>query len=208
MSAERPVERDETHPRQDCDVPQDAPANAWLASHVARGPCGTAARHISLSRSRLSEHDEAYATGSKTCTISANVGGERQRDRGERQWSSCNGREHSNGRARFRIAVSDATAPADTRLQIERASRTYRQRWSRRRAARDPEVRPSRNSLGQPGSRSASRRQEQFDPAAHGSRARKHVAKFQQQIGVALANVEVNQTCTETHLWVARRRRT
>jgi membrane fusion protein, multidrug efflux system len=97
--------------------------------------------------------------------------------------------------APFRIAVSDAKARlAATQMQIASLKSTYRQRQAELRAAEDTERFAQQQKDRQ--SRllaSGISSQTQFDQAAHAlDAARQDVASVQQQIAVALANLDGN----------------
>jgi membrane fusion protein (multidrug efflux system) len=109
--------------------------------------------------------------------------------------------------APFRIAVSDAAARlAAARLQITSLKSTYRQRQVELQAARDTEAYALQQYERQKrllASGIAS--QAQFDQASHArDEARQQVASVQQQIGVALANLDGDpQIPPERHPLVA-----
>jgi membrane fusion protein (multidrug efflux system) len=95
--------------------------------------------------------------------------------------------------APFRIVVNDAAAHlADARLQIESLKSTYRQRQVELHAARDTQDYAQQQYDRQTRLiKSGIASQAQFDQAAHAlDAARQQVANVQQQIGVALANLD------------------
>jgi len=135
--------------------------------------------YLYVKGSRYQSTDDAYAQAA-TVSISANVGGRvgdilvRDNDLVQR------------GATLFRLD--------DARLQIESLKSTYRQRLVELRAARDTQSYAQQQYDRQTrllASGIAS--QAQFDQAAHAlDAARQQVANVQQQIGVALANLDGN----------------
>jgi membrane fusion protein (multidrug efflux system) len=139
--------------------------------------------------------DDAY-TQAATVSISANVAGRVSeidvRDNESVQRGATLFRLDD---APFRIAVDDTAARlASTRLQIESLKSTYRQRQVELRAARDTLTFAQQQYDRQTrllASGIAS--QTQYDQASHAlDEARQQVANVQQQIGVALANLDGN----------------
>jgi membrane fusion protein (multidrug efflux system) len=161
----------------------------WLGALVVVG----GALYFYLSSGRYESTDDAY-TQAATVSISANVAG---------RVSAVN--VHDNevvqrgailfrlDDAPFRIAVEDAAAHlAATRLDIASLKSAYRQRQVELRTARDTQTYAQQQYDRQARlltSGIASR--VQYDQAAHAlDNARQQVANVQQQIGVALANLD------------------
>ena len=175
----------------------------WLAPLVIVG----VGLYVYLSSGRYQSTDDAY-TQAATVSISANVAG---------RVSEVDVRDNAVVRrgatlfqldsAPFRIAVSDAAARlAAARLQITSLKSTYRQRQVELQAARDTQDYALQQYERQKrllASGIAS--QAQFDQASHArDEARQQVASVQQQIGVALANLDGDpQIPPERHPLVA-----
>jgi membrane fusion protein, multidrug efflux system len=144
---------------------------------------------------RYESTDDAY-TQAATVSISANVSGRVQEvDVRDNQLVQRGIVLFRLDDAPFRIAVSDAMAHlAATRLQVASLKSTYQQRQVELRAARD-----TQNYAQSEFDRhtrllaSGISSQAQFDQASHGlDAARQQVANVQQQIGVALADLDGN----------------
>jgi membrane fusion protein (multidrug efflux system) len=175
----------------------------WLAPIVLVG----VGLYVYLSSGRYQSTDDAY-TQAATVSISANVAG---------RVSEVDVRDNALVRrgatlfqldsAPFRIAVSDAAARlAAARLQIASLKSTYRQRQVELQAARDTQ----RYALQQYDRQkrllaSGIASQAQFDQASHArDEAQQQVANVQQQIGVALANLDGDpEIAPERHPLVA-----
>jgi membrane fusion protein (multidrug efflux system) len=139
--------------------------------------------------------DDAY-TQAATVSISANVAGRvSEVDVHDNEVVQRGAILFRLDDASFRIAVADAAAHlAATRLQIASLKSAYRQRQVELRTARDTQTYAQQQYDRQTrllASGIASRAQ--FDQAAHAlDDARQQVANVQQQIGVALANLDGN----------------
>ncbi|HEV2702296.1 MAG TPA: HlyD family secretion protein [Steroidobacteraceae bacterium] len=146
-----------------------------------------------LMSGRYENTDDAY-TQAATVSISANVAGRvREVDVHENQLVRRGEILFKLDDASFRIAVADAAAHlAATRLQIASLKSAYQQRQVELRTARDTQTYAQQQFDRQArllASGIASRAQ--YDQAAHAlDEARQQVANVQQQIGVALANLD------------------
>jgi membrane fusion protein (multidrug efflux system) len=144
---------------------------------------------------RYESTDDAY-TQAATVSISANVSGRvKEVDVHDNQFVQRGTILFRLDDAPFRIAVSDAMAHlAATRLQVASLKSTYQQRQVELRAARDTQSYAQREfdrhtRLLASGISS----QAQFDQSSHAlDAARQQVANVQQQIGVALADLDGN----------------
>jgi membrane fusion protein (multidrug efflux system) len=175
----------------------------WLSAVVVAGGC----LYLYLSGGRYESTDDAY-TQAATVSISANVAGRvSQIEVHDNEMVRRGAILFRLDEASFRIAVEDAAAHlAATRLQIASLKSAYRQRQVELRTARDAQTyaqqqydRQSRLLASGIASRA------QFDQAAHAlDDARQQVANVQQQIGVALANLDGNpDIAPERHPLVA-----
>ena len=144
---------------------------------------------------RYESTDDAY-TQAATVSISANVSGRvKEVDVHDNQFVQRGTILFRLDDAPFRIAVSDATAHlAATRLQVVSLKSTYQQRQVELRAARDTQSYAQRQFDRQTRLlASGISSQAQFDQASHAlDAARQQVANVQQQIGVALADLDGN----------------
>jgi membrane fusion protein, multidrug efflux system len=144
---------------------------------------------------RYESTDDAY-TQAATVSISANVSGRvKEVDVHDNQFVQRGTILFRLDDAPFRIAVSDAMAHlAATRLQVESLKSTYQQRQVELRAARDTQSYAQRQFDRQTRLlASGISSQAQFDQASHAlDAARQQVANVQQQIGVALADLDGN----------------
>jgi membrane fusion protein (multidrug efflux system) len=142
---------------------------------------------------RYESTDDAY-TQAATVSISANVSGRvKEVDVHDNQFVQSGTILFRLDDAPFRIAVSDATAHlAATRLQVASLKSTYQQRRVELRAARDTQSFAQRQFDRQTRLlASGISSQAQFDQASHAlDAARQQVANVQQQIGVALADLD------------------
>jgi membrane fusion protein, multidrug efflux system len=144
---------------------------------------------------RYESTDDAY-TQAATVSMSANVSGRvKDVDVHDNQFVQRGTILFRLDDAPFRIAVSDAMAHlAATRLQVASLKSTYQQRQVELRAARDTQSYAQREfdrhtRLLASGISS----QAQFDQSSHAlDAARQQVANVQQQIGVALADLDGN----------------
>jgi membrane fusion protein, multidrug efflux system len=161
----------------------------WLAPVVIVG----VGLYVYLSSGRYQSTDDAY-TQAATVSISANVAGRvSEVDVADNALVRRGATLFQLDSAPFRIAVSDAAARlAAARLQIASLKSTYRQRQVELQAARDTQSYALQQYDRQKrllASGIAS--QAQFDQATHArDEARQQVANVQQQIGVALANLD------------------
>ena len=142
---------------------------------------------------RYQSTDDAYAQAA-TVSISANVAGRViEIDVHDNEFVHRGATLFKLDDAPFRILVSDAAAHlADARLQIASLKSTYRQRQVELHAARDSQDYAQQQYDRQTRLiKSGIASQAQFDQAAHAlDAARQEVANVQQQIGVALANLD------------------
>jgi membrane fusion protein, multidrug efflux system len=161
----------------------------WLAAVAIVG----AGAYFYVTSGRYQSTDDAY-TQAATVSISANVAG---------RVSEIDVQDNETVRrgallfrlddAPFRIAVSAATAHlAATRLQIASLKSVYRQRQVELRAGRDTQTYAQQQYDRQARLlASGISSQAQFDQASHAlDDARQQVANVQQQIGVALADLD------------------
>jgi len=148
-----------------------------------------------LTGGRYERTDDAY-TQAATVSISANVSGRvSQIDVHDNQIVQRGATLFRLDDAPFRIAVNDAAAHlAATRLQVASLKSTYLQRQVELRAARDTQGYAQREYDRQTRLlASGISSQAQFDQASHAlDVARQQVANVQQQIGVALADLDGN----------------
>jgi membrane fusion protein, multidrug efflux system len=161
----------------------------WLSVLVVAG----AAAYYYLTGGRYESTDDAY-TQAATVSISANVAGRvSEVDVHDNEVTRRGAVLFKLDDASFRIAVEDAAAHlAATRLQVVSLKSAYRQREVQLRAARDTQTYAQQQLDRQTrllASGIASRAQ--FDQASHAlDDARQQVADVQQQIGVALADLD------------------
>jgi len=148
-----------------------------------------------LTSGRYESTDDAY-TQAATVSISANVSGRvSQIDVHDNEMVQRGATLFRLDDAPFRIAVNDAAAHlAATRLQVASLKSTYKQRQVELRAARDTQGYAQREYDRQTRLlASGISSQAQFDQASHAlDVARQQVANVQQQIGVALADLDGN----------------
>ena len=161
------------------------------------------ALYIYITGGRYQSTDDAY-TRAATVSISSNVAGRvvevaiRDNELVQRGTTLFKLDD-----APFRIAVSDAAARlSSTRLQVESLKSTYQQRQVELRAARDTQ-RFAQTQYDRQARllNSGISSQTQFDQASHAlDAARQQVANVQQQLGVALANLNGDpQIAPEKH---------
>jgi membrane fusion protein (multidrug efflux system) len=195
MNAENPIARDENA------GPAAGPASPktrlqrlrrplmWLGAAIVVA----AGLYFYFTNGRYESTDDAY-TQAATVSISANVAGRvSEVDVHDNELVRRGAILFRLDDASFRIAVEDAAAHlAATRLQIASLKSAYRQRQVELRTARDAQTYAQQQYDRQTrllASGIASRAQ--FDQAAHAlDDARQQVASVQQQIGVALANLD------------------
>lgn len=161
----------------------------WLAAVVI--VAGGA--YLYITSGRYQSTDDAY-TQAATVSISANVAGRvSEVDVHDNEMVQRGAVLFRLDDASFRIAVSDAAAHlAATRLQIASLKSVYRQRQVELRAARDTQAYAQQQYARQVRLlASGISSQAQFDQASHAfDDAQQQVANVQQQIGVALANLD------------------
>jgi len=151
--------------------------------------------YVYLTSGRYQSTDDAY-TQAATVSISSNVAGRViEVDVRDNQAVRRGEVLYRLDDAPFRIAVSDAEAHlAATRLQVDSMKSVYRQRQVERRSAEDSE-RYAQTEYDRQKRLLASgiASQAQFDQASHAlDTARQQVANVEQQIGVALADLDGN----------------
>lgn len=151
--------------------------------------------YLYLTAGRYQSTDDAY-TQAATVSISANVAGRVvEIDVHDNEAVKRGQVLFRLDDAPFRIAVSDAEAHlAATRLQVDSMKSVYRQRRVELAAARDTERYARREYERQKRLLAAGiASQAQFDQASHAlDTARQQVANVEQQIGVALADLDDN----------------